>query len=101
MHFWKSLGNVAFAKSKTLPCETGGVWSWVGRPGTLWETSNPSLVQQHNVNIYKRTGQQGAVNREELKESNVWHEMYLQLTHEMAEDTWAAMLSRHVNDYME
>lgn len=33
--------------------------------------SNPSVAQQHNMNVCKRTGEQGAVNRKELRKSSV------------------------------
>lgn len=56
--------------------------------------SNPSVAQQHNVNVCKRTGEQGAVNRKELRKSSVQHQMCLQLPHAMTEDTGAVVLSR-------
>lgn len=55
---------------------------------------NSSVAQQHNVNICERTGEQGAVNRKELRKSSEQHQMCLQLPHAMTEDKGAVVLGR-------
>lgn len=55
---------------------------------------NPSAARQHCVNICERTGEQGAVNRKELRKSSEQHQMCLQLPHAMTEDKVAVVLSR-------